>query len=34
LACRELPLPEPGADELLLKVRAVALNRGEIFVVR
>ena len=32
LACRELPLPEPGPDELLLKVHAAALNRGEIFV--
>ena len=29
---REIPVPQPGAGELLIKVHASALNRGELLV--
>lgn len=32
LECRERPVPEPGPDEIVLKVHATSLNRGELFV--
>jgi NADPH:quinone reductase-like Zn-dependent oxidoreductase len=32
LEAREVPMPQPNAGELLVKVHATAMNRGEIFV--
>lgn len=30
MVLRDLPVPEPGEGELLVRVRATALNRGEL----
>ena len=33
LECRDIPDPEVGPDELLMRVRAIAVNRGDIYQV-
>jgi NADPH:quinone reductase-like Zn-dependent oxidoreductase len=32
LECRDLPIPDPGPEEIVLRVHAAGLNRGELFV--
>lgn len=32
LECRDIPIPDPGPDEIVLRVHATGLNRGELFV--
>lgn len=34
LVVREIPVPEPNADEILIKVRAAAVNPLELLLVR